>query len=78
MVDTELGVNIAAAVVTATTDAATARAYEGTEATLRKGFTLGSTVSQNGVLLHYVAIANDQGMNQEPMVAGVKQSVAAW
>lgn len=77
VVDTELGVNIAAAVVTATTDAATVRAYIGTEATLRKGFTLGSTVSQDGVLLHYFAAADDPGMGGEEEVAGETQSSTA-
>jgi hypothetical protein len=78
VVDTELGVNIAAAVVTATTDAASVRAYVGTDAARRKGFTIGSTVSQDGVLLHYFAAASDQGMGQEPEVVGVKQSDGVW
>ena len=53
-------------------------AYTGTEATLRKGFTIGTKISENGDLLGYLAIGNDQGLAQEPEVAGVKQSVAAW
>ena len=53
-------------------------AYAGTEATLRKGFTIGTKISEDGDLLGYLAIGNDQGLAQEPEVAGVKQSEAAW
>lgn len=53
-------------------------AYTGTEATLRKGFTIGTTISEDGDILGYFAMSNDQGLAQEPMVAGVKQSEAAW
>ena len=53
-------------------------AYTGTEATLRKGFTIGTKISEDGDLLGYIAIGNDPGQAQEPEVAGVKQSEAAW
>lgn len=53
-------------------------AYIGTEATLRKGFTIGTKISEDGKLLGYLAISNDQGLAQEPEVAGVKQSNGVW
>jgi hypothetical protein len=63
--------------ISATSDALI-EPYVGTEGVLRKGFTIGTQISEDGDLLSYVAIANDPGQAQEPEVAGVKQSEAAW
>lgn len=76
VVDTELCITTAAAVATATTAAAQVNAYTGTEATRRKGFTLGATVSQDGVLLFYIALGNDQGMGGVATVLGNDQNNA--
>ncbi len=77
VVDIEEGNNIAAAVVQVTTAATQVTAFEGTEATLRKGFTMGATVSIVNVLFHYFAMANDPGMEGEETVLGETQSSAA-
>ena len=53
-------------------------AYVGTDGTLRKGFTIGTKISEDGDLLGYLAIGNDPGQAQEPEVAGVKQSNGVW
>lgn len=63
--------------ITATSDALI-EPYVGTEGALRKGFTIGTQISEDGKLLSYVAIGNDQGLAQEPEVAGVKQSEGVW
>ena len=77
VVDVEFGVDINTEVAAVTGNAGFL-SYEGTEATLRKGFTIGSTISEDGDLLGYFALANDPGMEQEPEVAGVKQSAGLW
>ena len=77
VVDTELGAAIAAAVTSVSSGATSVDAYGGTEATLRKGFTVGATVSVNGALLHYIAMANDPGMDGEEEVAGETQDSSA-
>ncbi len=48
-------------------------AYIGTEAVRRKGFTMGASLSENGILLFYLAIANDPGMQQDALVLGNNQ-----
>lgn len=74
VVDTEEGNNIAAAVVQVTTAATQVTAFEGTDADQKKGFTVGASVSIVNVLFHYLAIANDQGMEGEETVLGRTQS----
>jgi len=63
--------------ITATSDGLI-EPYIGTEGALRKGFTIGTQISENGDLLSYVAMANSPGNAQEPEVAGVKQSAGVW
>ncbi len=53
----EKGLAIAAAAAAATGDAALS-SYVGSQASNSKGFTIGSTVSVDGKLLHYTAIRN--------------------
>ena len=48
-------------------------AYIGTEATLRKGFTIGTKISEDLKLLGYIAIGNDPGQAQGPKVEGRDQ-----
>ena len=73
VVDVEFGLAIAAAVAGESTLAAQVIAYIGTEAVRRKGFTLGSTLSETRRLMFYLAIANDPGMDQSALVLGNDQ-----
>ncbi len=74
VVDTELGITTALAVAPTTTAATQVNAYGGTEGALRKGFTVGGTVSINDTLFFYIAIGSDQGQGGEELVAGESQS----
>lgn len=78
VVDVVYGITTAAAVAQATTATHGVLPYVGTEATYRKGFTIGTTISEDGKLLGFEAIANDPGQAQEPSVAGVLQSNGVW
>lgn len=70
VVDVEFNLAIAAAVAGEATAAAMVTAYAGSSTT-SKGFTLGSTLSENGKLLFYMAVKSDRG--SDPKVAGVTQ-----
>lgn len=75
VVDVELGVDIDTAVASVTGNAG-CLGYEGDAANnYAKGFTVGSTISENAKLLHYIAFSNDPGMQGDgPKVAGALQS----
>ena len=73
VVDVELGVDIETAVVAVTGDAGIL-SYTGNESSnFAKGFTIGSTISVDGELLGYMAVANDPGQAQGPKVIGTDQ-----
>ncbi len=63
--------------ITATSDGLI-EPYIGTDGTLRKGFTIGTQISEDGDLLTFVAMRSSSGNAQEPEVAGVKQSAGVW
>ncbi len=63
--------------ITATSDGLI-EPFIGTDAALRKGFTIGTQISEDGDLLTFVAMSSSPGNAQEPEVAGVKQSEGVW
>jgi len=75
--ETETGVAIAAAVASATGNAAVIAYHGDADSGYAKGFTVGSTVSEDGKLLHYEAVASDPGAT-EPRVLGNTQREAVW
>lgn len=58
------GVDIDTEVAATTTAATNVAEYVGSRASNAKGFTLGSTVSEDGKLLYYVALRGDQPFDQ--------------
>lgn len=75
--EVEQGVAIAAAVAAATGNAAITAYHGDADNGYAKGFTVGSTVSANGKLLFYVAVASDP-IAAEPEVGGNTQQGAVW
>lgn len=71
---TENGVDIDDAVASATGNTAITSYVGDGDNRYKKGFTLGSTVSENGKLLHYFAFRNGPGESQGPLVLGNPQS----
>lgn len=78
VVDVELGVDIDTEVASVTGNAG-CLGYEGDASNnYAKGFTVGSTICENGKLLHYTAFSNDPGMQGDgPRVAGNLQT-SVW
>ena len=58
------GIDINTEVAATTTDATNIYAYAGVAETNSKGFTLGATVSENAVLLGYIALRGDFNFDQ--------------
>lgn len=58
------GVDIDTEVAGTTSDATNCKAYVGTRGEDAKGFTIGSTISENAKLLHYVAFRGDHQFDQ--------------
>lgn len=78
VVDVEFGVEITGDAASVTGDAGLLGYVGDADNNYRKGFTLGSTASENGKLLHYVAFGNTPGQSQPPKVAGNTQAEAVW
>lgn len=76
VVDVEFNLAIAAAVAGEATAADMVVAYVGSDANYAMGFTLGATLSENGILLYYFAAANDQGMGGDALVIGNNQETS--
>ena len=74
VLDVEYGVDIDTEIAVVTGDAGML-SYTGDESNgYAKGFTIGSTISVNGVLLGYCATKNAPGEGQGPLVLGLPQS----
>lgn len=75
----EDGIDIDDAVAPTTTAATQLTSYKGDASNgYAKGFTIGSTVSENAKLIGYLAIKNSPGEGQTPKVAGNTQAEAVW
>lgn len=76
VVDVEYGVDIDTEIAVVTGNAG-CLGYKGDATTsppYAKGFTVGSTISVNGILIHYLAFKSDGGESQGPRVLGNQQS----
>jgi len=75
----EDGIDIDTEVAATTTDATGIQSYSGDAANnYAKGFTVGSTVSENGKLFGFLAVRNGPGESQPVRVAGSTQAEAVW
>ena len=71
----EFGVEETSGALANVTGNAGVLSYTGDESNkYAKGFTVGATISDNGKLLAYVAMRNDPGEGQGPLVLGLPQS----
>tara|TARA_Y100000310_G_scaffold333489_1_gene411154 strand:- start:584 stop:1183 length:600 start_codon:yes stop_codon:yes gene_type:complete len=74
VVDVEFGVDIDTAVASVTGNAGCLGYVGSASNNYAKGVTIGSTISENGKLLHMIAFKNDPGEGQGPKVLGNQQS----
>lgn len=75
---TENGVDIDTEVASATGNTGITSYVGDADNGYRAGFTIGSTVSENGKLLHFAAFRNSPGEGQAVKVAGSTQAEAVW
>jgi hypothetical protein len=79
VVDVELGTETKTQVTSITGNAGLLGYVGDASNNYAKGFTLGSTASENGKLLHFTAYRDDPGMDGDgPRVAGVLQKDGIW
>lgn len=75
---TENGIDIDTEVASATGNTAITSYVGDADNNYAKGFTIGSTVSENGKLLGYAAFRNSAGEGQPVKVAGKTQAEVVW